>query len=432
MLRDLLIVALFAVGALLALRGPFYALLLYLWIAYFRPEDWVWNDFVRSLSLSWFVGVYVLISFGLSRERMPMSGRTALLFMFLAHSLVSTLFSSHFTYAWPYWVDFAKSLLITYLIVALSTDRSRFRLVLLVIALSLGLEAAKQGWVELFLNPGAKNYNDIAHLGSDNEVAVGMFMLVPVLGALARTTDKRSVAYLLRFIMIGVLYRGLVTYSRGGFLACGVMALLYFLRTPGKLRYLFAVVAIAALILPVLPTAYWERMETIGASPEERDTSSKGRLHFWDVALVMANDRPILGVGHNAFNAAYDTYDRSGGELYGTARSVHSAWFGLLAELGYPGLLMFLTILALALRACSRVRRRAVEGSIPNDLGEYATALSTSLAVFAVGGTFLTFQYKEILWHFAGLALALEGLAVRTAPAEAAEGEGRPLPVAKT
>jgi len=32
--------------------GPFYALLFYLWNAYFRPQEWVFSDWVFSLRLS--------------------------------------------------------------------------------------------------------------------------------------------------------------------------------------------------------------------------------------------------------------------------------------------------------------------------------------------------------------------------------------------
>ena len=35
-----------------ALRGPVEALVLYLWLAYFRPENWVWTPFIRTLPLS--------------------------------------------------------------------------------------------------------------------------------------------------------------------------------------------------------------------------------------------------------------------------------------------------------------------------------------------------------------------------------------------
>ena len=62
--------------------------------------------------------------------------------------------------------------------------------VLIVIGLSLGFEAAKQGWAQFILNPGASNINTHPALGDNNGVALAMFMLVPILAALGATADR--------------------------------------------------------------------------------------------------------------------------------------------------------------------------------------------------------------------------------------------------
>ena len=60
MLRTLFVLLLATIGAYYALQGPFYALLFYIWNAYFRPEDWIWTDFVRNLRLSYLIGLYLV------------------------------------------------------------------------------------------------------------------------------------------------------------------------------------------------------------------------------------------------------------------------------------------------------------------------------------------------------------------------------------
>ena len=52
-------------------------------------------------------------------------------------------------------------------------------------------------------------------------------MLVPILGALAQTATRRWEKYAFRFVAIGVFMRGFTTYSRGGFLAAGVLGALH-------------------------------------------------------------------------------------------------------------------------------------------------------------------------------------------------------------
>ena len=414
MLRTVFIAALLVLGWGFALQGPLYAAALYLWIAYFRPETWAWSDIFKTLDLSYFAGAYLVFRTIFSPARFTFSFRSLLMFVFLGYALLSTAVSPHAAYAFPSWEAFAKTIVVSYLLTVVITTPSEFRLILIVIALSLGFEGAKQGWAQLFLNPGAQNDNGIPFLGDNNLVAVGMLMLLPVTAALGRTASTRWGRLFFYLLTIGVLYRALSTYSRGGFLACAAVGLMYWWRSPFKLRTAIAGLLAIAIVLPALPPAFWTRMSTIMAVGDDRDRSTLGRLHFWNVAVSMANDRPVLGVGFNAFQAAYDDYDTSKGEFL-TARSVHSAWMGVLAELGYPGLLLYLSIVGLSFAGCQRVRQKAARGEIPNELGLYAVGLEAALVAFAVGGSFVPFQYVEMLWHYFALTMALEAVAATSA-----------------
>lgn len=431
MLRTIFVLGIALVGFRYAMKSAFYALLLYLWVAYFRPEQWVWHtDLIAALNLSLLSGLFVVISAFASGTRWPGNLRTTLLGLFLAQSLMSMLFAVDVGYAWPFWFEFLKTVTIAYMIVALTTDADRLRLVLCAMALSLGLEGAKQGWAELILHPGSPNMHDSPMLGDNNGVAVGMLMLVPIFTVLASTARTRYERLFHRFMAFGVLYRGISTYSRGGFLAAGALALFYILRSRRRIPALAGVVIAAILVLPVLPDRFWQRMSTIRAPQQHEEnlngdeTSALGRLHFWSVAVDMAADRPIFGVGHNSYNRAYDRYDDMKG-AFGKGRSVHSAWFGLLAELGYPGLFLFLAMLALAFGACWRARAVSRLGPEHAMLGQLAFAIEGGLIVFAVGGTFLPFQYTEMLWHALALSIALDIIA-RGAQAAVATRDRRP------
>jgi putative inorganic carbon (HCO3(-)) transporter len=419
MLRTIFVAAIVLFGAQYALRDAFGALLLYLWIAYFRPETWLWYaDWLTALNLSFLFGVYLLARAPRSDAKFRLDLRSSLLMMFLGLSLLSTLTSDYIAYAWPWWVNFAKAMVITYLISSFITDPSRLRMVVLVIALSQGIESAKQGWGNFVLHPGSVNRNSLANLGDENEVALGLLMLVPMYFALAQTAVGRTERWFHRVFGLGVAYRAVATYSRGGFLACGAMVIVFVLRSRHKIRSALAIAAVVLIVIPVMPQAFWDRMSSISTSQdelEEADASQTGRIHFWRVALVMVSDHPLLGVGHNSFNAAYDQYDFSRG-AYGQNRSVHSIWFGILSELGIPAFSVYLLILALAIVGCQRVAARAKRGEVSADLGHFAIALQSSFTVLIVAGTFVPFQYKEMLWHFVGLSTALYALGTATVP----------------
>lgn len=410
MLRNIFVFLIIAIGVFYAAQGPFYALLFYLWNAYFRPEQWVWGDTVGALNLSLIIGVYLAATALLSARFFRMTARTALLFAFFAQTFVSTLFSEHFDWSWTLWIEFAKVMLVSYLIVVIVNDRRRFRLMIFVVAYSLGFECAKQGWVQLLLNPGATNNNVIPFLGDNNGVALGTMMLVPIFGALARTAKRRPEAFVHWFLLIGVFMRGITTYSRGGFVSAGVLGMLTLYRSPHKIRVLIGIAVLAALVSSVMPQEFWDRMRTINAPTEEQDESAKGRLHFWEVAQVMAKAKPITGVGFNGFRPSYAAYDTTPGD-FGEDRSVHSVWFGLLSELGYPGLILFVGILVMGIWSCRQVVVIAKRDPSTSELGHYGHSLSTSLVVFAAGGTFLPAQYNEMLWHFIGMTIALHAIA---------------------
>jgi len=429
MLRTSFVLLIIALGLPTALKDAFGALLLYLFIAYFRPDYWVWNGaFMQSLNLSLLSGLYLLGRSLVSGTRLRFDLRSGLLFLFVALSLMSTVTSTRDDYAFPYWIDFAKTVTVSYLISVLVTNMAQFRMTVLVICYSLCFEAAHQGWFGLILNPGGHNDNRMVMLGDNNAVAVGMMMMVPLFIGLARTANDWREKWVHYFMMVGVAYRGIATYSRGGFLAGAAVMVIYISRSDRKLRSALAGLVVAGTLLSVLPEDFWTRMSTIPTSQEmveevaegntETDASQRGRLHFWRVAIDMAVANPMFGVGLNAYTRLYNEYDTSGG-LYGGRRSVHSLWFGILAELGIPALLLFLLMIGLAVGSCGGVARQARKGELPRDYYYFAVAVQTGFGALIVGATFLPFQYTEILWHFVGLSMALRAIAMETATATA-------------
>jgi putative inorganic carbon (hco3(-)) transporter len=413
MIRTLLVAVAMIVGWGFALQSVLYAACLYLWIAYFRPESWAWSDIFATLNLSYLAGAYLVVRTLISGVPLRLGLRGWLLVLFLVQALIATSLGPDSAYSFGYLREFAKVILISVVLMNVVRTSSDLRLVLIVIAVSLGFEAVKQGWAQLILNPGARNGNGVPFLGDNNLVAVGMAMLIPIIAALAETSSGwRKRAW--QFASIGVFYRALSTYSRGGFLSLGAVSGILFWRSPHKLKTILAIAVVALLVLPVLPGQFWDRMSTITAPSEDGDNSSESRLHFWQVAVAMATDRPLVGVGHSGYPRAYNKYDWTEGK-YGANRAVHSAWFGVLAELGYPGLLLFVAIIGSSFLACRRVRRAAARGEVPAEMAPYAIALESALVAFVVGGSFVSFQYNEMLWHFFALSVALERVAVAEA-----------------
>ncbi len=404
MLRILFVLGIIVIGFGASFQGPFYVLLFYLWNAYFRPEMWLWNDFLVSLRLSLVIGTLLLVTSINAFKDFRWNRQVLLLTAFLAQTVVSLAASDYASACWPYWIEFFKIIIISLLMTILIATPDQFRLTLWVIAWSLGFETAKQGWGQLVLNPGGMNINTHVMLGDNNGVALGMMMLVPMLMALARTASGRLERYIHYFVMVGVVYRGISTYSRGGFIAATIVFLLTLWRSEHKIRTILATALVAFVVFSVMPQRFWDRMDTIAASTEEsgRDASAQSRVYFWGLAVKIANDHPITGVGPNAFRFALPGYDQTGEGM----RAAHSSWFGVLADLGYPGLFLFAAIAASAIASCQRISS-AARRSGATDLAAYAVNLQTSVIVFCVGGAFLSAHYLELWWHVIALTITL-------------------------
>ena len=405
MLRSIFVIILILIGAVAALYGSFNTLMFYLWLAYFRPESWIWSDFLKSYPLSLFCGVFLLISTFINGVKLRFTLFAGLLFLAAIHSLLSALLSNYSSAALSSWINFIKLIVISYLITMLIRSEKDLKITLIVISLSLGLEGAKQGWARLITSPGSVNENGHAFLGDNNGVAIGMLMLVPILFALYQTTERKLIKYGFLFLAIGVIYRALSTYSRGGFLAFAAMFVVFWLRSKKKVRSLIIVVLLCVMILPTFPQSFWDRMNTITVGEdEERETSAASRLYYWGRALEMAKRSPVFGIGHESYSRAYNSFDITGGR-YGPSRAVHSSWFGILAEWGFPGLTLFLFIYSYSLYSCFQVRKKCKNRPELKSFLIYSNSVETSLLAGAVGISFLTFQYLEMLWHFFALTV---------------------------
>src|SRR5262249_20356168 len=75
-LRNIFVFLIIVVGIFYAAQGPFYALLFYLWNAYFRPEQWVWGGEVLEMRLSLVIGLYLVVTALLSTRSLRLNTRT--------------------------------------------------------------------------------------------------------------------------------------------------------------------------------------------------------------------------------------------------------------------------------------------------------------------------------------------------------------------
>lgn len=234
-------------------------------------------------------------------------------------------------------------------------------------------------------------------LGDPNDLA--LVLLFPTSFAVAMVLrrglgplDRVLGALALGAVVLGIVY----TQSRGGLL--GLMAVLgvyAWNRTRNK-ALLIVGSAIAGGVLFAL-AGVGDR--SVVAAANGMDESSMGRIYAWQAAFNMALSNPMTGVGLDNFYANYFFFSP---HWDGKNHAVHSTWFGVLAETGFLGLGMFLTLVVstalLALRSERASRSHAIDGDRDTAwIGAAREALLAGLAGFVVSGTFLTMGF---IWPF--------------------------------
>jgi len=161
---------------------------------------------------------------------------------------------------------------------------------------------------------------------------------------------------------------------------------------------------------------YLNRVQTITTYEEVGEESALSRVHFWQVAVRMAEAYPF-GVGLFNYPLAYDRFDDMNGE-YGSRRAVHSSHFQVLAETGFPGIAVWVLQFATAFVVAHRIRRRAKTGGLSSeDRVMWVTAangLSASMMAFLVGGSFIALALNDVTWLTFAFLAALDRLSAAT------------------
>lgn len=259
---------------------------------------------------------------------------------------------------------------------------------------------------------GLTGFAERQNLGFDrNDVALFAVMAIPF-AVLWGTTGRSR---LLGFGMAGYLVAGTIaTGSRGGFLALLAVGAVFLLKsrvisTPKKIAFLVAAIGFASL---AGSGEYWERVTSIFSRPTEdyNFQSREGRIEIWKRGLGYAAANPVTGVGFGNFPIAEGRTleDLGYGVKWSTA---HSAYVLVLAELGFPGLVLFLAALFTIYRETRRSMRgptaRGPPGVRDLDLVGVAEATRGSFVGFVTGAAFLSVTYSVAFLFLVAMGASL-------------------------
>ena len=280
----------------------------------------------------------------------------------------------------------------------------------------------------VFLDPEVRHYIASGFfLGDGNDFALSINVAVPM--ALYLMTDTRKVIpkILWGAALLGLVAGVVMTKSRGGTLALGAIAFLFWLKSDKKAQTAAVASVVVVLLLVMAPGAYFERMSTIG---DTQEGSAAGRIAAWGAGIEMMLSNPLLGVGAGHFGVKYGTEfhpdDARPGE-----KTAHSLYFLALGELGLPGIGLVLGFFIYNLVAHNQAARAIAQRKIENQASALRLlhAQTASLVAFAVGGAFLSCLYYPHMYVLCGLLSATRRVLALEKDTSVAE---EPAPVALT
>ncbi len=285
---------------------------------------------------------------------------------------------------------------------------------------SIALDLIHNGLAAAPAQTLAVNQQDPSRLESiaaddPNYLSAMVVAAVAITGALMVATRKPWQRVGLGFA-IAVMVVGLAAaQSRGAFVSAAVMLIVAFVVFP---RYRVRMLAGLIPMLAILGAF-------IAADPvaSQRITSFKstsGRSELWTIAGRMFDAHPLTGVGLGNFEAASMNYVHAPGDLQREdlvvlhAQLVHNEYLQLLSELGLPGLMLYMLVLATCMHAAWRASR-LFERVGKRELGTLCTALLVAEFGMLTSTFFLSNGDDRRMWLLFALGPGLHEIARRTA-----------------
>jgi O-antigen ligase len=183
-----------------------------------------------------------------------------------------------------------------------------------------------------------------------------------------------------------------------------VYVLLHLYYSKKKLKGVAFLMVLAAVGSQFITDSWTKRMQSIdqGTTTEK---SAVGRIVVWRWAFDYVAERPVLGGGFYAYLANAGKLDQYSGEgevviSQGGAKAYHNIYIEVLAETGYGGLIIFLSIILHILLLNNRVD--------PNDAWsvESTKAIKIFTILYCAGGMFINVAFYPWIYILYTLSVA--------------------------
>jgi probable O-glycosylation ligase (exosortase A-associated) len=448
-MRDLVFIGFIAALLLLAVRRPFLFALAYIYVDTVSPQRLSYH-LLNSIPLSMIVAALAVAGWMIAdpKDKLTFTARQGLIILLLAYAGVTTFNADFPADAAEKWDSVWKALAFAVFLPLTLRTKLRIETVVLFLVLSAssiiivgGLKTAMSGGGYGVLNLMVDNNSGLYESSTISTIAIALIPLILWLAKFGTIfpSDWRVKCFAAALIF-ACLLMPIGTEARTGLICIGLLGLLMLRDLKRRFLFIGAACALGAAAIPFLPASFTNRMETIQGFAG--DESANTRLAVWAYTWDYAVSHPFGG-GFGAYRGnrilVRTLSEQSAGDVSvvtaqietDEGRAYHSAYFEMLGEQGFPGLILWLLIQGACLVRMEIIRRR-----YRRETGEWAwvsplaTALQHFQIIYLLGAVFVGIAYQPFVFLMLGTQIGLDGwlarngnrALARTSAARPAEG----------
>jgi putative inorganic carbon (hco3(-)) transporter len=422
------------------LARPYIGILVWSWIGYMNPHRLAYG-FAQNMPFAQIIAIVTVLALLFSKDRKSLPGNTltALWFLFVAWMVVTTQFAIFPADASAYLYSVLKIQFVAVLTMALITNQRRIEWLIVVIVLSIGFYSVKGGLFTLVTGGASRVFGPPGGMiEENNSLALATLMTIPLMFFLYQQAKRRSARLVLLAMIVLSAVSVFGSQSRGAIVAGGVLVFGFWLKSSQKVATALALVILIPPLILFMPESWHERIGTMSASRKAEavdiqsmharggggvlsapipsrdwlgywpnDFSALGRVNAWNYAINVANDR-LTGAGFESWSP--ETFAKYA-PIVEEVQGGHSIYFSVLADHGWPGLLMFGSILFVTWRYAGKLARESKTGGFKTEvdgqawIGQLMQMIQLSLISYCVAGAFLSLAYFDLPWHLVSIVL---------------------------
>lgn len=408
-MRDLVMLGFLVLYVPLGLRNAFAGYLLWGWAGLMAVSTYLYG-FMQGLPYAQIFALLTLTSLLLWRDQQtqPFSRNRTMVWMgiFLAHGLVAALLAyPGLERNWELFGNLAKTMLFCAFMPMLVTSRLRIHAMVIMLALAVSFHGALDG-LKFIASAGGHNAQGIEKFGDNNQFALMLLMVIPLLIYLFRYSEKWFMRWGFGITALLTVLAVVATHSRGALVGLLALAVWIVVKGRHKVGGLVAIALATVLVTQLAPDNWSERMHTIQQADE--DASFMGRVTAWKVSSAIALSNPVFGGGFRALQSdpVWTHFMDEPGllgfvqtpRLNRTGVAAHSIWFEVMGDLGLVGFLLFVALLINALVTWRDILKLVRQQSPARNqwAGDLADLLAAVIFIYMICGSLLSAAYFEM------------------------------------